>query len=319
MSLLNEAQGAPKQLQSTLDAGVEQISQDQTVKFTQYTKYVTPTDGYVFWVANNVPLTVKGSLHRITERHQDEDQTLARNQFIFTAEEEVTQLNTVSPEYLWVGEFNDASTDGATLQIVFNGHHAYYEQAGLWHYYGDAVYPALANLLIANGSDLPSAPIVSNSLPIWLTQNSISPVYPSYLVPDNIQPPYISVHIEEVETDALGAFPVLTVPPTPVDPDNPATFYEYSVSQLCSDNVYLTFYGYNNQQIYLWFETLIDYSRNTDNFGFQNSPVVRDAKRHQSEITAVAMKKTMHIKASYYQSAADAIMRRLILSAGFSS
>lgn len=316
MSILSEAAGAPKQLQSVLAAGVKQISSDQFVNFTQYTKYVAPTDGYVFWVANGIPLTVKGSLHRITERHQDEDQTLAANNFIFTAEAEVTELNSVDPQYLWVGYWD---VDGTQLQIVFNGHHAFYEQAGLWHYYGYAVYPALSSQLVNSAADLPAGQIVSNSLPIWLTQTSISPVYPSYLVPDNIAPPYISVHIEPDETEALGGFPIMTVPGTALNPGNPATFYEFAVSQLASDDVYLTFYGYNNQQVIQWYETLIDYSINTDNFGFRNSPVPRDAKRHQSEITALAMKKTMHIKASYYQGAADAIMRRLILSAGFSS
>jgi hypothetical protein len=64
---------------------------------------------------------------------------------------------------------------------------------------------------------------------------------------------------------------------------------------------------------------LIDYSVNTDNFGFGNSPAIRDDKRPQVEIAALAMKKTINIIAWYYQSTADAVARRLILGAGFST
>ena len=61
--------------------------------------------------------------------------------------------------------------------------------------------------------------------------------------------------------------------------------------------------------------SLIDYSVNTDTFGFCNSPVIVDDKRTQVEISALAMKKHFTISASYYQSTADAIARRLILAA----
>jgi hypothetical protein len=90
-------------------------------------------------------------------------------------------------------------------------------------------------------------------------------------------------------------------------------------SQLAKDRVRLTLYGLTNQQAIQFYASLIDYSLNTDNFGFGNSPVLKDAKRTQSELSVIAMKKTLDIDAWYFQTTSDAIARRLILSAGFSS
>jgi len=312
MGLISETAQAPLGLRAALDAGVETLSNNQTVAFTQYTKVVLSQDGYVFWVASAVKQSFKGSLHRITDRRQEEDQTVAANKFIFTAEEEVTALNSVSPGTMWVGTW---AIDGTALQIVFSDHASFYQQADLWHYSGYAVYPALASQLVEDAADLPNEPIVSNSLPIWLSQNAMAPVYPSFLVPDNVTPPYIVAHIEPAKTTALGSFPIDGFPGTPAYvPDSPQ-LYSLPDSQLMLDDVTLTLYGFNNQKALQYFRALMDYSLNTDNFGFCNSPAVRDAKRTQVEIAALAMKKTINISASYYQGTADAIARRFILSA----
>jgi hypothetical protein len=103
MSLINEAAAAPAQLATALAAGVDDISSDQTVTFQQYTKYTFSEDGYVFWVATGSAQQFAGSLHVLSERKQEEDQTLAANQFVFTAEQEVSQLNSVAPDSMWVG------------------------------------------------------------------------------------------------------------------------------------------------------------------------------------------------------------------------
>lgn len=316
MSIISEAGVAPTQLQAALDSGLEQISSNQTVSFQQYVKSVLPTDGFVFWVATGYCVRVPGSLHVLADRRQDEDQTIAANQMVFTAEEEVSQLNSVAPDTLWVGAWQ---VDGTTLQVAFSSTGMNYQQAGLWHYRGFAVYPALASQLIDSAADLPAGPIVSNSLPIWLSQNSMAPVYPSFLVPDNIVPPYIAVHIEPNQTIALQAFPLFDWSARANPSTDPSPLYELPSWQLMRDTVKLTFYGFTNQQAIQFYAALMDYSVNTDDFGFCNSPSIIDDKRTQVEIAALAMKKTMVIQASYYQGTADAIARRLILSAGFSS
>jgi hypothetical protein len=220
----------------------------------------------------------------------------------------------VSPTTLWIGAW---TVDGTTLQIAFADRGSFYQQADLWHYGGYAVYPAMASQLVESASDLPAGPIVSNSLPIWLAQNSMAPVYPSFLVPDNIKPPYIVAHIEEGNTEALGAFPMLQLPGMPVG-GGVAPINQFASSQLMRDKVRLTLYGFTNQMAIQFLTGLIDASW-ADTFGFCNSPAIQDAKRTQAEIAALAMKKTIVIDASYYQGTADAFARRYILSAGFSS
>ena len=311
MGLINEASAAPGPLAAALAAGVNTLSADQSISFAQYTRTVLSQDGSVFWVANGTKANFTGSLHYITDRHQDEDQTVAANRFIFTALEEVSAFNTVSPTTLWIGAW---TVDGTTIKIAFADRGSFYQQADAWHYGGYAVYPAMASQLVASSADLPIGPIVSNSLPIWLAQNSIAPVYPSFLVPDNITPPYIAAHIED--TEALGAFPMLQLPGV-IQPDSGVSpMYDWPSSQLMRDTVRLTLYGLNNSQAIQFLTGLMEVSL-TDIFGFCNSPAIRDEKRTQPEITAIAMKKTIEIHASYYQGTADAFARRYILSAGF--
>jgi hypothetical protein len=325
MSLINEAASAPSQLATALAAGVDDISSDQTVTFQQYTKYTFSEDGYVFWVATGSAQQFAGSLHVLSERKQEEDQTLAANQFVFTAEQEVSQLNSVAPDSMWVGAWQ---VDDTVLQVAFSSTGMNYQQAGLWHYRGFAVYPALASQLIDSVADLPVGPIVSNSLPIWLGLPSqsavyaplgVAPVYASFLVPDNVVPPYVTAHIEPSSTIAQQAFPLFDWSARTNPNGDPSPLYELPSWQLMRETVRLTFYGFTNQQAIQFFAALMDYSANTDDFGFGNSPAIVDDKRTQVEIAALAMKKTMVIQASYYQGTADAIARRLILSAGFSS
>jgi predicted nucleic acid-binding Zn ribbon protein len=312
MGLIDEAAQAPGPLAASLAAGTVALSRNQTITFKQYTKVVLSEDGYVFWVANGITDDFKGSLHYITDRQQNEDETLAANRFIFTALEEITALNAVSPTTMWIGTW---TVDGTSIQIAFSDRGSFYEQANLWHYSGYAVYPALASQLVNSTADLPVEPIVSNSLPIWLAQNSVAPVYPSFLVPDNVTPPYIVAHIEPQRTEALGSFPIYVWPGTTESGTGASPLHSLPSSQLMRDEVRLTLYGLTNQQAIQYYVSLMEYSLATDDFGFCNSPAIQDDKRTQVEIAAIAMKKTINILASYYQGTADAIARRLILSA----
>lgn len=312
MALIGEAAAAPSPLQTALDAGVNSLSNNQSISFKQYTKVVLSEDGYVFWVANGIKADFTGSLHYITDRQQNEDETLGMNRFIFTALEEVTELNAVSPTTMWIGAWE---ADGTTIQIAFSDRGSFYQQANLWHYSGYAVYPALASQLVESAADLPVEPIVSNSLPIWLANTTIAPVYPSFLVPDNVKPPYVTVHIEPNKTEALGSFPIYEWPGTVIPDSGASPLHNLPSSQLMRDEVRLTLYGLNNQQAIQYFVSLMEYSLASDAFGFCNSPAIHDEKRGQVEIASIAMKKTITILASYYQGTADAIARRLILSA----
>jgi len=313
MPSAGETLGQQSQMEATLDAGIGLISAQEQVVFTLYQKWTFSQDGYVFWIATSQTMTASGSLHYGTERRQDEDQTIAANQVILTSEQEITAFNVVAPNTMWIA--NWPANDGGTIQIAFSSRGPYFQQAGVWHYAGFAVYPALSAQIVTSALSLPAGLIVSNSLPIWLTRNSLSPVYPSFLVPDNVAPPYIVAHIES--TEALGAFPVLgpwpgtTIPNSGQDP-----LHTLAAFNLVRDEVELTFYGYTNSMAIQWYQSLVDDSTNgIAPGGFANSPVISDSKRTQSEIVAIAQKKTMTILWNYYQGAADAVARRLLLSA----
>lgn len=314
-----EARGKQGQLEATADAGLEALSREQEITFTLYEKFVFAQDGFVFWVATPQTMRVKGSFHYATDRAQDEDQTIGANQVIFTAEEEVAAFNSLAPTSMWIGAWR--GEDGQPpLQVVFGQRGAYYRESDVWHYSGFAVFPALSAQIVASEDDLPSGPIVSNSLPIWLAQTSYNgntvQVYPSFLVPDNITPPYVVAHVEPSRTEALGAFPIIGPWPGTTIPNSGASPLSYvGSSQLMRDEVSLTLYGFTNELATQYLVALIEYSYGTDAFGFSNSPAIVDEKRPQVEIAAIAMKKTITISATYYTSTADAIARRLILSA----
>lgn len=318
MASVAEAQGQQSALSAALQQGLDAIDRSQVVVFRQYAKIVLSNDGTVFWSATGTTLTAPGSLHYATDRHQDEDQTIGVNHVIFTSEEEVTDFNAISPSLLWVGT-QPSDDPNVPLQVVFSRRSNYYQQADIWHYVGDAVYPALTAQLISSPNDLPAGPIVSNSLPIWLSQNSFAPVYPSFLVPDNVIPPYIVAHVEPTMTRALQAFPTYTWPGVTVPNSGASPMHNLASEQLAADLVRLTLYGFSNQTAIQYYASLIDYSYNTDAFGFMTSPAIRDDKRTQVEIAAVAQKKTIEITASYYQSTADAVARRLILAASITT
>jgi hypothetical protein len=302
-------------MQAALDAGLDNLAADQVVTFQSYTKFVLWPDSSVFWIASNTTQLAKGSLHFATDRQQSEDETLGSNEFIFSSEQEVTAFNAISPTAMLIGSWPFG--DGQNLKIVFSRRGRFYEEAKVWHYSGTAVLPAMQSQLVATAGDLPQGPIVSNSLPIWLAQNGMAPVYPSFLVPDNIVPPYIVAHIEPSGTAALGAFPIIGPWPGVVVPDSGASPLNLlASSQLMRDEVTLTLYGFTNQMALQYLQGLIQGSIDeTIPFGFANSPAIVDEKRVQVEIASLAQKKTIEISANYLQGAADVIARRLILSA----
>jgi hypothetical protein len=321
MSLADEAAVARGQFASGLALGLETISQNQEITFTRYERLILPIDGFAFWVkadliapnarvgssgfntfAFNQPaqvklpattVKVKGSLHYSTENQQSEDEGFAVNRVIFTSEQDIDELNVAGPTVIYIGEF-----DG--LRFAFSSR-SLYRQADLWHYRGDAVYPALANQLIdkLDGFDAQNK-VISNSLPIWLTLNKFFPMYPSFLVPDNIVPAWCSVHIGEESTLAIQPVPYL---------DNQGSHF-----QLCQDNVRLTFYGTRNFNILSFMDYVNQFSLDTDQFGIMNMPVIRDAKRTQTETTLIAMKKIADFEISYYQEAARDLALQYIKS-----
>lgn len=322
MPTIAESLPNQSQLSSSLKAGLDVIDRSQVVTFTKYVKVVLPIDGFVFWVkadllspsallnaaalnfvAFNEPqavitpaptIKVQGSLHYATDHRQNEDETVDVDRVVFTSESEIRPFNEIGPMVMFIGEF-----DG--LRIVFSQRQSFYQQAGIYHYAGDAVYPAMESQIIDDPQDFDARTlVVSNSLPIWLSLSKFMPVYPSFAVPDNTVPPYATAHIPPDSTEAIQAAP---------------SFDRYSThSQLVKEKVRITIYGLRNFNALDFQDYVFQYSLDTDVIGVMNMPVIRDEKRTQAELTILAMKKSIEFEVNYYQTRARDVARQLILS-----
>jgi hypothetical protein len=322
MATIFENMGAKTELGSGLAAGVETLSYNQEVVFTLYVRVILPIDGYAFWV-NGALLTdtaiynatqyskllydryenpnqtipprqfsAKGSLHYATELRQLEERTPSFNYVSFTSLQEIQQFNAINPSLMYVANVDN-------FQYAFRSRENFYKQADLYHYKGHGLYSIMDTQLVDSMDQLNlSQPIVSNSLPIWLSLNQFFPMYPSFLVAQNISPPYCSVDIDPARTIALQDFPLL-------DPySNP--------NQLVTDTVKLSIFGQNNNQALNFVQYILDYSRNTDNIGMMNMPVMQDEKETQVDFNIIAQKKIITFQVSYYQSTVNDITRKLI-------
>lgn len=302
MTTVAEAQGSASPLNAALIAGVNTISQSQTITFVEYSRQVLPLDGFIFWLKTSNSFTVQGSLHIATALDQREDETIGTNRVIFTSEQKVQDFNAVAPGTMYIAALDE-------IRFAFSDQANFYQQAGLWHYRGDAVYPALETQIVDDPSTLNLYDvIVSNSLPLWLSLGATSvfglsaptfPIYPSYLIPQDAVPPYAGIHIEPGDTEAIQAAPNFD--------------YENSHFQLTSDKVKITLYGVRNDQALDFQDFIFQYSLDTDNFGVMTMPVWRDEKRTQREMGMLAQKKSFTLKISYYQARINSLSRQFLL------
>jgi hypothetical protein len=310
-----------------LHAGVETISYDQRIIFTMYIRLILPADGFVFYVRSDLQsssstwqaaqaavaalglpasFTAKGSLHYGSEVSQDEAQTYAVNTIELTSQQELAPLNRVAPLVVYLSEVGG-------VRYAFSDRGKFYRQADIWHYGGDAIYPDVDSIVIDDAALIDTGDVVvSNSLPFWLglltyaipalpIPNPGIVLYPSYVVPKNLPPPYGAVHIEPGSTVGISSAPSF----------RPGGFQH----QLCSDEVTVTLFGLRNDQALQFIAWVGQYSLFTGNFGVMNIPVISDEKRGQTELNAIAQKKTVKFQVDYYQARAVAYGTNLIKSA----
>lgn len=319
---VDESIGAKTEIAGDLAAGVTVLSLNQEVTFKKYCKVVIPLDQFVFWVRADllspsavnaaslgytpVPnvLDVKGSLHYATQTDQNQDETLSINKVLFTSLEELLSLNEIGPNVLLLAEFDD-------IRFAFSSRSMFYRQTSLHHYTGDAVYADMEAQIIDDLEDFDTkSVVVSNSLPAWLSLNAYKPfygfanpvqLYPSFTVPQNILPPFASVHIPPESTVAISGAPLLG--PT------------MSSSQFVQETVQVTFWGLRNDAALQFVNCVLQWALDYDIIGVTNQPVVRDEKRAQSELNAIAMKKTAIFEVNYSQRRIAKLARGLITSA----
>jgi hypothetical protein len=321
-----------------LKAGVDAISLNQAITFTLYARLILPIDGSRFWVrADQVKqgalygatllngrrydqsgsittpaatITVMGSLHYTSRTDQTEEETIGVNRVVFTSESQIQDFNVLGPGFIYIGEFTPQNGE-QPIRFAFAERGSFYEQSGLYHYVGHALYSDMVTQVIDNklvGFD--QSAVVSNSLPFWLQLNQwnfptgvfpnlIMPLFPSFLVTDNLHPPFAAVHV--AETTAIQAMPFI---------DTSGSHW-----QLAQDRVRITTYGMRNNQIMDFIDCVNEYTLLTDNFGIMNMPIVRDEKKTQVELRIIAQKKVIEYDVSYYQSRSRQIALQMIGSA----
>ncbi len=300
------ANAAGAGLGAGLQGAVGQLSAEQQFTFTLYKRLVLPADGFVFYApASTVAppitgvvftFTTNGSLHLSQTTVQEGEFTYTRQDAVFTTTPEIVAFEALPEEdLLYVMTLPNGSLAG------FSGQRARYDQADIWHYYGKALLPYEASQFIASPDDIPDENVVSNSLPFWLAMSTDQlPVFPSWLVPQNQLPPFVSVDIQG--TRGLAARPWRNT--------------DGSQSQLTAESALFTFYGVKNNEVLDFQEALLDNSEPTGApYGVRNIPVPVDGKRPQSEFGIIAQQKTMEFQVNYLQSRAREVSRQLILSA----
>lgn len=324
MTTIQEATTGKTPLGASLDDGVATLSLNQTVTFNLYLRVVLPADGFVFWVRasllsknsaayNNAlynsvryaqagqaspqdtSFQFPGSLHFSTLTQQNEADSASTKTIVFTARQPVEDLDAAGPNMMWIASYQG-------IKFAFRERAMFYKQSALHHYRGVALYSMLETQVIDAQADLPTGNVVSNSLPLWLMMNQYAPVYPSNLVPQNLPPPYIAVHIPPGSTDAFSMQPW-------IDARTGSSW------QLSRDTVKFTLYGLQNDAAIDFQNYILNGSLDDDSgYGILGTRLgaVQDEKQTQPEMQILAQRKTLQYDVSYYQARIQAMALQYI-------
>ncbi|EAC0468656.1 hypothetical protein DRT92_18045 [Salmonella enterica subsp. enterica serovar Newport] len=305
-SLEELAEQHGSQLSSVLQSAVETLSSGQEITFRLYVRQVLPLDGFVYWVNAEIVscdelcrlniesptrLKIKGSLHRQVIAVQDESVSKDVNNIIFTPLQKVDDFNVENPDAIYLGEYGG-------VQFAFSRMESRYQQSGIFHYRGMAILPTMRSQIIDCPEEISDERIISNSIPLWLAMKDFATVYPSYLVPQNLRPPYIAVDVRS--STPLQAAPIV---------------YGGQRFQLVQDSVRLTLYGFTNRMALDYVDSVVKRALEEEEFGVTNMPIPVDAKSGQVEINALAKKKTVDFEVNYYQTTTREISQQLIKKA----
>lgn len=302
-SLDELAEQTGSQLSGVLQSAVETISSGQQITFRLYVRQVLPLDGFVYWInaaiiapeelkrmgiSNPLVATIKGSLHKQIVSEQSETASRDVNNIIFTPVEKADDFNIEDPSGIYLGEYEGT-------QFAFSRMESRYTQSGIFHYRGMAILPTMRSQIIDSPDDISDELIISNSTPIWLTLKAFATVYPSFLVPSNLKPPYIAADVRSTAPLQLA----------------PATINGRRY-QLAQDSVRITLYGFNNNKALDFVDFVVKKALEGEEFGVTNIPIISDVKSNQVEINALAKKKIVDFEVNYYQGTTRDISQQLI-------
>lgn len=281
---------------SPSETGTGESDYKSLVTFKEYKRKILPLDGFIFWLATGIEKTVSGSVSYLTKKLQKEGESYEQSRVLFTTNEEVKPFHATS-DTTWVGAFND-------LRFVLGLCTYEHKETELYHYIGKSLSPAFARQFVDNADDInDQEPIVSNSLPIFLSLPSEGnpyldrypwpenvPVFPSFLVPDNQPPPYVTVHNDAESIKGIGMSAI--------------NITDSSGTQITSERVRLSLYGLSNTQAGNIREYIIRWALiHPWMMGVMNNPVISDARETSPNITTLAQKKTIDFDVMYQQNA----------------
>jgi len=289
------------EIENTLFEGYQQLSGQQKITFTKYVQRVLPVDGWVFWVKASLidgeaaPFTkvYSGTLHQSVNQTQEATKTNAVTNIILTANKPIDELKEVSATVMWLGEY-----DGS--KFSFNVQNAFYDNARQYHYAGDAVYVENTPNIIDDIDDLDlENGIVTNCIPVFITLNEQVQIYPAFLAPTNLKPPYATIEVKDTRGIAAG------------QSYNP---FEDS-GMLQWDKVELTIYGLRKKQLSDFLKYLENQQLVTEAFGMYWLPSVQNENVPQSEINVLTNKKVLNFDVNYtfdaVRSQAEAFIRSI--------
>lgn len=297
--LLNEAIGY----------AVSTLSQAREFDLVKYTAYRNPVDGYPYWLKTSEVQKIQGSLHNRAIQENTQDHSNNRNTIILTTMEQIKGFDVVDPSvayFITVAMDDPAIVDGGPLVIGFNSADSYYQEAGAFHYMGEAVYPNFRQFIVDSPTGWLASLIPSNSLPILLDQIADYgvAVYASWAVPANISTPYISVDIPASKTI------------------NSAPIYDYAgsnkfINQFKIDDVELITYNMGAVNTQALVSHIYDVSQRPALFGITKIPQVHEVPAVQSEYGIRADKKSVKMSISYWLSNSSTVVRKTITQANF--
>ncbi len=294
---IEEYAASGKQVQSLINGAYRTISDNESISFSLYNKQII-SDGTVFWVKaiNEDSIAIVGSLHASTDQKQNSDETIGQSSIKFTTQEHVQDFLELDKQSILIGSFG-------ALRFAFTANSPYFQAADTWHYWGDAIYPIMNDLIIDDPNSFDPAQVVTNSLPIWLSLTKVNDikniaVYPEFLVPNNLLPPYSAILVKE--TKPISAMPLV--------------WSDSSSDYLAMDTVKVVTYGLRNVDVQDYIASIFN-AQIDGYFGFSNYPVPKDEKYKQSELNILSIKKSFEFKINYYQSVVRDIARQLIVDA----
>jgi hypothetical protein len=207
---------------------------------------------------------------------------------IFTSLTEIQPFNQIGPEHLYICHYHN-------LTFAFSSRGRLYEQADLYHYVGTALKSRHQTQIVEDINQFNPTLVVSNSLPIWLNMPNYVPpypgficpipLYPSFLVDDNLPPPFGAIHIEKTESLEMGSY---------YGP-------HMEQDQLCKEIVRVHLYGADNLTANNFLGFVEQYSLDWMTLGLSQVPAIKDGKLIQSEFKILAQQKMIEFDINYRQ------------------